>query len=48
LNGEGGFNEWHEGQTGRPMGVQHQAWSAGMYLFAAECVGRGTMAGLGS
>ena len=41
LNLSGGFNEWHHGQTGEPMGVGDQAWSAGMYLFAWECVRRG-------
>jgi glycogen debranching enzyme len=41
LNLRGQFNEWHHGETGEPMGVQDQAWSAGMYLFAAECVKRG-------
>ena len=38
LNQLGRFNEWHSGETGEPMGVEHQAWSAGMYLFAQECV----------
>jgi hypothetical protein len=41
LNRQGEFNEWHHGETGKPMGVQDQAWSAGMYLFAAECVRTG-------
>jgi len=41
LNQRGGFNEWHHGQTGEPMGVEDQAWSAGMYLFAHDCVRRG-------
>jgi hypothetical protein len=41
LNQCGQFNEWHHGETGAPMGAQDQAWSAGMYLFAAECVKRG-------
>jgi glycogen debranching enzyme len=41
LNRRGQFNEWHHGETGEPMGVQDQAWSAGMYLFACECVRRG-------
>jgi glycogen debranching enzyme len=41
LNLRGEFNEWHHGETGEPMGVQDQAWSAGMYLFAFECVRRG-------
>jgi glycogen debranching enzyme len=41
LNRLGGFNEWHHGESGEPMGVKDQAWSAGMYLFAYECVRRG-------
>jgi glycogen debranching enzyme len=41
LNQRGQFNEWHQGETSEPMGAQDQAWSAGMYLFARECVGRG-------
>jgi glycogen debranching enzyme len=41
LNRRGEFNEWHHGKSGEPMGVQDQAWSAGMYLFAYECVRRG-------
>ncbi|HEY4086075.1 MAG TPA: glycoside hydrolase 100 family protein [Bryobacteraceae bacterium] len=40
LNEAGGFNEWHHGQTLAPLGVEAQAWSAGMYLFACECVRR--------
>jgi hypothetical protein len=40
LNRTGEFNEWHHGQTFAPMGVKAQAWSAGMYLFARECVRR--------
>jgi glycogen debranching enzyme len=40
LNQSGHFNEWHHGETGAPMGAQDQAWSAGMYLFAWECVKR--------
>ncbi len=35
------FNEWCHGRTGRPMGYPHQAWSAGMYLFAHRCVAEG-------
>jgi hypothetical protein len=42
LNLRGEFNEWHHGETGEPMGVRDQAWSAGIFLFAAECVRRGT------
>jgi glycogen debranching enzyme len=41
LNQCGQFNEWHHGETSAPMGAQDQAWSAGMYLFAWECVRRG-------
>jgi hypothetical protein len=44
LNQFGQFNEWHHGETGAPMGAQDQAWSAGMYLFARECVKRGQVA----
>lgn len=40
LNRDGEFNEWHHGSTRQPMGVRNQAWSAGMYLFARECVSR--------
>lgn len=40
LNRAGEFNEWHHGRTLAPMGVRAQAWSAGMYLFACECVRR--------
>jgi hypothetical protein len=40
LNESGEFNEWHHGTTGEPMGVQDQAWSAGMYIYAYECVRR--------
>jgi glycogen debranching enzyme len=43
LNQRGGFNEWHHGQTGLAMGVRDQAWSAGMFLFAFECVRTGQM-----
>ena len=41
LNLSGEFNEWYHGETIEPMGVQDQAWSAGMQLFATECVSRG-------
>jgi len=37
------FNEWCHGQTGRPMGYPHQAWSAGMYAFAYHCVRDGRL-----
>ena len=46
LNRAGRFNEWHHGETGVPMGVEHQAWSAGMYLCAEECVRQGVSAPL--
>jgi len=32
------FNEWCHGRTGRPMGNSHQAWSAGMYIYAYHTV----------
>ncbi|MFQ5341696.1 MAG: amylo-alpha-1,6-glucosidase [Anaerolineae bacterium] len=32
------FNEWCHGRSGQPMGYPHQAWSAGMYIFAYHCV----------
>lgn len=37
-----GFQEWLHGKTGKPAGGSspYQAWSAGAYLFAAECVAR--------
>ncbi|MDR3703878.1 MAG: glycoside hydrolase 100 family protein [Candidatus Sulfopaludibacter sp.] len=44
LNQNGQFNEWHHGETGAPMGTRDQAWSAGMYLFACECLERGEAA----
>ncbi len=37
-NGEWEFNEWFHGETGEPMGMAEQAWSAGMYVYAYECV----------
>ena len=41
VQGEWEFNEWCHGRTGKPMGYPHQAWSAGMYVFAYHCVGKG-------
>jgi len=35
------FNEWCHGRTGLPMGYPHQAWSAGMYVYAYHCVVEG-------
>ena len=43
LNRAGEFNEWHHGETLEPLGVKAQAWSAGMYLFAAECLKEGSV-----
>ena len=37
------FNEWCHGRTGLPMGYPHQAWSAGMYVFAYQCVASGAV-----
>jgi glycogen debranching enzyme len=38
IEGEWEFNEWCHGRTGKPMGYPHQAWSAGMYVFAYHAV----------
>jgi hypothetical protein len=43
LNRAGEFNEWHHGITGEPMGVRDQAWSAAMYIYAYNCVRRGSL-----
>ncbi|MFC1638905.1 amylo-alpha-1,6-glucosidase [Patescibacteria group bacterium] len=40
IDGEWEFNEWLHGRDGRPLGKREQAWSAGMFLFAHECVRR--------
>jgi glycogen debranching enzyme len=32
------FNEWLDGRTGKPKGEPYQGWSAGMYIYAYECV----------
>ncbi len=37
-NGPWEFNEWFEGETGQPMGMAGQAWSAGMYIYAYHAV----------
>jgi glycogen debranching enzyme len=34
------FNEWLDGVHGKPRGGIYQAWSAGAYIFAYECVKR--------
>ncbi len=41
------FNEWCHGRSGQPMGYPHQAWSAGMYVFAYHCVAGGRLPILG-
>ncbi len=41
INADWEFNEWCHGRTGRPMGYPHQAWSAGMYVYAHRCVAEG-------
>ncbi|MBD3241311.1 MAG: amylo-alpha-1,6-glucosidase [Chitinivibrionales bacterium] len=35
-----GFNEWFRAQDGAVKGQDWQTWSAGMYLYASECVKR--------
>jgi len=35
------FNEWIHGVTGEPKGSPDQAWSAGMYMYAYNCVKEG-------
>jgi glycogen debranching enzyme len=37
-NNDWEFNEWMHGITGEPMGFEHQAWSAAMFLYASACV----------
>ena len=39
---EFGFNEWFRAQDGTPQGQDWQTWSAAMYLYAVECVQRGS------
>lgn len=36
--GEWEFNEWLDGKSGEPKGVPFQAWSAGAYVYAFECL----------
>ncbi len=43
INQEWEFNEWCHGRTGRPMGYPHQAWSAGMYIYAYHCIVQGCL-----
>ena len=37
LNGHE-FNEWLDGRSGKPKGEPYQAWSAGTYIYAYECL----------
>ncbi|HEU4749470.1 MAG TPA: glycoside hydrolase 100 family protein, partial [Acidimicrobiia bacterium] len=43
LRGEWEFNEWLHGETGRPMGKCHQAWSAASYIQAYQEVHKTTL-----
>jgi GH15 family glucan-1,4-alpha-glucosidase len=38
MYGEWEFNEWLHGQTGRPMGKAHQAWSSASYIHAYKAL----------
>ena len=38
-----GFNEWLHGDSGHPMGFDHQAWSAAMFLYAKHAVETGKL-----
>lgn len=38
LYGEWEFNEWLHGQTGRPMGKAHQAWTSAGYIAAYQAL----------
>jgi len=44
-DGEWECSEWLHGQTGKAMGAKYQAWSAGMFLYAAHCVKTGKTVG---
>lgn len=37
------FNEWMHGESGHPMGYTRQAWSAAMFLYAANAVESGNL-----
>lgn len=37
------FNEWMHGESGHPMGYTRQAWSAAMFLYAAQAVEAGDL-----
>ena len=38
LKGKYEFNEWLHGKTGQAKGEPYQGWTAGMYIYAYECV----------
>lgn len=38
IYGEWEFNEWLHGQTGRPMGKAHQAWTSASYIAAYQAL----------
>jgi glycogen debranching enzyme len=40
VEGQWQFNEWFHGVTKKPMGMDEQAWSAGMYIYAYESTRR--------
>ncbi|TFG88276.1 MAG: glycogen debranching protein, partial [Hyphomicrobiales bacterium] len=42
----GECNEWLHGVSGEAMGAKHQAWSAGMFLYAVHAVRTGCTPGL--
>ena len=39
--GEWGFNELLHGESGMPIGAEHQAWSCAMYVAAYNAVTEG-------
>lgn len=43
LYGEWEFNEWLHGQTGRPMGKAHQAWTSASYIAAYHALNHDTV-----
>jgi glycogen debranching enzyme len=43
IYGEWEFNEWLHGQTGRPMGKAHQAWSSASYITAYKALNQETV-----
>jgi hypothetical protein len=41
------FNEWFHGVSGMPMGLRHQSWSAGLFVYAHDAVSKGEVAAFG-